>query len=1179
MCSSSSSVGPSSSSSSSSFSGFNNDPADIDDEFEYVTGSDETESKMEGETKASQEGGWFGISSLARGIFRHGASAVQSKLSGAIGYVRETRGAKVVAFVGNGVLSAGSTVVSGATTVGSHLASGVTTGAIRLALRNAEAQDKVFIEGLNRFTGSDDLSKAVLAAFPAACHAIFAELEKAAKASHSRETGVSWAAWKKQEALLSLLNSFLACGKPRFVKLIRSTMLRASANIMAGTTVDTAPHQPPLLKILTWLSENTTPEFVQHLTAIFRADLDSAHQLKALEELFGNDQAGPGLATKIFDLAFPKGDFGLGTFNGLAASALKSSLPSVFAALVQNYIFLKSPQPVVSERESKEKAEAPDGSHYAAVRNEHTLIANELSTALYDPRPFALRMQAAANLSPVDLQSVIAAKKAQEDSEEGRLLIWSETGVTSKIKHFEKVFNISSEALIKFAKEFLLEDKNAENLMKVLHDDYAISPIFNNWLAGQLKHLASSQDPLAQAIWTNAQEHLAEILFTVAANVMEKFRLHVTPEEQRESGIFVRVLVHLAKTFKNHGEKVSFEDLSKELVNFTEGGASRRHPLHGLPISTKFRDLLWDQLKTGILPKTALPYLKQWFSQKDIKVLAEQLDGIFLKFDAKAGRNRPVSSATQACQVIGDFVSEFTPLYLGKEIESGALAKSLMEIPLVQAGLIHLNPDEKNHLQDFIKNMLVQMGTSEDPDIKNLFQEVAKHTQAMTLNLLAQTAKKIELIEQTQPRFLVKTVTRVLNITGNHFKRVVQKRNEPGLGGTLHAGVDLDRNKSPEERIKNEMDNFYVKVHAQLLRIAGVDSATDLSIPAPIFEQLKKANGPELLRKMIEKMMDRHSLNEMLLKMTEPLINAVDDLAAHDSDALNEAAEKDTPEQQELNIACGNAVKALVNMLPDVFTKVFFQIKAVQNLSAVVVGKYVMDTIGSSSLLEMINEICNRVGQEKISVADLEVSEKKKKETEKKLKLAGIKLVGQKIDELSRKFFVERWSRFQKWLDKAVVKVFGSKGLAVKKVLDAVFNVIFFKIIGTFLNVIWQATVYKLFSLMLKAYLTYRSSEVLSLVHLDVHKSAVFHLLESLVNDLEAAASSPRVIEGFAFYKLQQAMDHVKKGDPKAERSKAKARLKKPAAFRPVPSVNFGPLPDPSSLAIPTLPTPTPDEA
>lgn len=1170
MCSSSSSVGSSGSSSSSSFSGFNNDPAD--DDFEYVTGN-ETESKMEGETKASQQGGWFGISSLAKGIFSSGVSAVQSKVSGAIGYVRETRGAKAVAFVGNGVLSAGGTAVSGfasgVTTVGSHLAGGVTSGAIRMALRNAQAQDQAFIEGLDRLTGSEDLSKAILAAFPAACHAIFAELEKASKASHSRETGVSWGAWKKQEALLSLINSFLACGKTRFVKLIKSTMLRASANIMAGTTVDTAPHQPPLLRILTWLSQNTTPEFVQRLSAIFRANLDSAHQLKALEELFGDDQSG--LATEIFDLAFPKGDFGLGTFNGLAASALRSSLPSVFAALVQNYIFLKSPQPVVSERESKEKAEAPDGSHHAAVRNEHTQIEKELSTALYDSGPFARRMREAANLSPVDLQSVIAAKKAQENSEEGRLIIWSETGVTSKIKHFEKVFNISSEALIKFAKEFLLEGKNAENLMKVLHDDYAISPIFNNWLAGQLKDLASSQDPLAQAIWTNAQEHLAEILFTVAANVMEKFAAEVTPEEQRESGIFARVLVHLAKTFKNHGEKVSFEDLSRELVNFTEGGAGHRHPLHALPISAKFRALLWDQLKTGILPKTALPYLKQWFSQKDIKVLAEQLDGIFLKFDAKAGRNRPVSSATQACQVIGDFVSEFTPLYLGKEIESGALAKSLMEIPLVQAGLIHLNPEEKNHLQDFIKNMLVQMGTSEDPDIKNLFQEVAKHTQAMTLNLLAQTAKKIELIEQTQPRFLVKAVTDVLNIAGNHFKRVVQKRNEPGLGGTLHAGVDLDRNKSPEERIKTEMDNFYVKVHAQLLRIAGVDSATDLSIPAPIFEQLKKANGPELLRKMIEKMMDRHSLNEMLLKMIEPLNSAVDDLAAHDSDALNEAAQKDTPEQQELNIACGNAVKALVNMLPDALTKVFFQIKAVQNLSAVVVGKYVMDTIGSSSLLEMINEICNRVGQEKISVADLEVSEKKKKETEKKLKLAGIKLVGQKIDELSRKFFVERWSRFQKWLDKAVVKVFGSKGLAVKKVLDAVLNVIFFKIIGTFLNVIWQATVYKLFSLMLKAYLTYRSSEVLSLVHLDVHKSAVFHLIESLVNDLEAAASSPRVIEGFAFYQLQQAMDHVKKGDPKVERSKTKARLKKPAAFRPVPSAVFGPLPDPSSLAIPTL--------
>lgn len=1088
----------------------------------------------------------------------------------AIDYAKETRVGKAVTYVAGSVVSTGTGIVCAGGTRALEMAKWAgeraSCAAIELAVRNADGKDAEFRAQLLELTGSEELAQAIEAAAPAAFRGILYALEQAAKPAETvPEKMAAWARAKRNEGLMYVVNAFIGCDKGSLSKFIKSAMLRAAANIMRGTHDARNPTQPPLLRILNWFSQNAGSEFGQKLSAIFRTDLDENAQFYAIQALFTDSK----LVEKLMDLAFPGGDLGLAAgANYTLWKVLQSYLPGIFTQLIQEYVFLKAvpeferkERASTGQREEKIRAEA---GHSGAVKVEHGQIENELSMALYDREPFARRMRA-SNLSPADIETAIAAKRDQEGSEAGRLTLWNETGVTHKIKHLEKIFNISSEAIIKLAKEFLGKDDNAAVLLEVLHREYAINPLFHKWLGNQLKLLVNSDDPLALDIWANAEGYLAEMLFTMAANAIEKIARDVGPEEHRESGMVSRLLMQLAKNFKDHDGKVSFEELSGELMGLTEGVSAHRHPLHAVPISPAFRDLLWNLLKTQLLPKVALPYLQKWFSQRDIKSLSEELDGMFL-LDEPGG----VSGVTKACQAIGDFVSEFTPQYLAKE--SDTVAQMLMELDLVKAGLIHLNPEDKQNLQDFIKNMLVQFGTNEDPNIKHLFQQVGQYVQAMTMNVVGQAAKKIELIEKDQPKFLVKAINNALKIMEKHFEMIKRENNVPGVGGSLHPALNLDPAISKEERIKNEMDNFYIPFTAKLLKFAGVEKATDLSIPAAIFEQLKSAKGPELMRMMVEKMMDRHTINTMLIKVIEPLNNVVEDLAAHDANELERAAEAVTPEQKALNEACGNAVKALVNMLPGTYAKVFFKIKAIQDLSAAVIGKYVMDSVGASSILEMINELCSGISQEKIAVQEHVVTEAEKLRTENELKFVGVKLVSQKIDEFTRNFFTGLWTRFQKWLEGAFLKLFGPKGLEVKKVLDAIFGFIFFTCIGTVVSYLWEATLYRLFNYMIKAYLTYHSHGFVDMVHLDAHKSAVFHILDSLANDLEGAANAPKVREEFALHTLRRAMDQGQKGDPVAVRKETAAGLTKRLipAPKPVRHVRFADLPDPATLPIPT---------
>lgn len=1081
-----------------------------------------------------------------------GRAAAQAAASPAVQHATYLGGGlfKTTAFLVSGTASKAAIASKWASV---QLSGGVSHCALLAAAYNVGVKKCEHRDNLKKLLGKEGLAlaDAVEAAIPAITRGIIYSLEKTAANQRKAKAMASKSDDQNCKVVLDAVNFFLSCGHSNVQKIIDSALLRAVSNIMWETHDANNPNEPPLMRILNWLSRNAEPGLVEEISKICQSGLGEDPEYYAYVALFTDTKTQDKLATKILNLAFPKGDFGLVAGANLTLwKVLKRYLPDILATVVQYYMFIKSPRAKEAgrrEREEKvqrekkiqrEELDQIESGHLPGVKKEHDQTVTELSRILYDREPFIRRMRA-SDLPPTDVESAIKARRAQEGNDEGCLALWRENGVTDKVRHLEIVSDIASKGIIQISKEFLGKESNGAFLLEILHTHFGISPIFNNWLGEQLKLLVESEDPLAKLIWENLGDCTSRALFNITANVIAKVVGDVRPEEHRESGIVYRALAHLAKLFKDHGSTAGFSALANELVAFTDNPENHRHPLHALPVPLSFRDLLWDSLKTQLLPKVVFPYLQQRFAQRDIKSLADELDMIF---DHQPGA---VSGVTTACQVVGQFVAEFTPHYISKENET--VAEMLMELDLVKAGLVRLNLPEKQHLKAFIKKMLVEIGTSQDPNFQHLFKEAGHYSQALTMTIFGQASKKIQLIEYHQPKFLVKTVISVLAAVGEHFKLLLEvtKRSNKmhayevpigqmfeGLRLNRHPDVRIDPNLSEEERIKIKMDDFYVKFTGKLLKFAEINNAADLSLPAPLFELLKTVKGPELLRTMIEKMMDKHTLNKLMLETLEPLNEAVEDLASRDAEGLRKEAEEDDAEQRELNKACGIAVQALVKMLPVNITKVFFKLKVVQDLSAEVIGKSVMKKIASTTILELINNFCERMFSEKIPIEAEPVTELEKIKTEKELKRVGVKLASQKIDEITRNFFSVQWASFQKWLDDLFISLFGPKGPIVKEILDIIFGFIFFRILGTVLSFIWENTLYLLFNFIIKAYLTAQADGVLKSMHLDAHKSAVFNILDSVLDDLAKTANSTteEACEEHTLELLQTALDNALRG-------------------------------------------------
>lgn len=1022
------------------------------------------------------------------------------------------------------------------------VATSASSGVIKLVALNADSKQKEQEEVLKWLTGSTALTDALRAGSPSATQAVIYALENLAKKARDRAKLNSGKKTSDASDANSLENvtSFLSCGPENVRKIINAALLRAVANIMKATYDADRPHQPFLMRILGWLDRNMEPELAAQVSEICQSALDENKQYDAFVVLFTDTKNKIKLGSKILNLAFPKGDMGLLKITGANLAlwkVLNYYMPSILASLVQNFIFIKSPSIKEGERKiEREEKQADELRHMAGVKKEHEQGVKELSTLLYDREPFIRRMRACVNLPSADLESAIKARRAQEENQEGCLALWQENGVTAKVRHLENFFEISSKSLIQQAKEYLIKDSNSEALLASLTRQYGISPIFNHWLSEQLKLLVRSEESLGRAIWTNLEDCTSKALFNMIVNMIAKVRGIVPVEEPRESGLVHHILVRLAKMLKDHGASVSFTELSKELASFAEDLQGHRHPLHALPVPPAYRDFLWNLFKTQLLPDVVFPYLKESFSQRDLKSLSEEFDGMFLGFDAKAlkidalslSARGAVSSVTMACQTMGLFVTEFTPHYIATESET--VAETLMELDLVKSGLVGLSPAEKGDLKAFIRKMLVAVGTSRDENFCHLFKEVGNYSQALTMKILGQAFRKIHLIENAQPKFLLKTVIDVLKMVGDHFQQlsvVTDRSNKKhayevpgdqmlmGLAENRHPGM-ADPNLPEEERIKIEMQGFYVPITARLLKFSGVSKAADLSLPPALFELLKTTKGPELMRKIMEKMLDKHSLNLLMIKTLEPLHSVMEDIAANDEESLLAEASQDSEEQKVLNRACGNAVQALVKMLPVNITKVFFKLKVIQDLSAEVVGRLVMKKIADTTILELVNIFCKKMFSEKIPVVAEPVSELEKVQTEKELKKIGVKLTSQKIDDITRNFFADRWALFQKWLNEIFSKL-GPKGGEIKKTLDDAFDLIFFKVFGSPLIFIWENTLYRLFNLIIKAYLTAQADGVLKSMHLGAHKNAVFNIFTKILNDLEAQTSLPEVQAKYSF--------------------------------------------------------------
>lgn len=942
------------------------------------------------------------------------------------------------------------------------------------AFRNLTSQDEANKKLLIELTGSDQCSQAIIAGAPLLTKIL-------------------------RKVLNEKIPEFITRDETAFQKFITSALLTAATNLIKevrkpfieGAPLPSSPNV--LIDIVIWFTRLNTAhgsELQKKINSIVHRLVDEEERNKELFELFQP------IADKLLLVAFPDGNLGLRTRSGankIVLSIIKGQLPSLLATTYMNYIGARKD-----------------------IRVEHEKTVKELSAVLYDKE--ADRTRILAGTPDPEAAARVRAMFERDEAEK----LWADSGVTEEVTQINHGTIKIASKITNLVKGFF-RDTSAKELSEKLSFSSFIgdSGALTSWLSIQVKSLAESDNPVVNGFWANIQDFVAKGLFTVVCNIAEDIAKNehdpIQAGEHRESAIVSRLLVQLSKTFEAHGKPESFEALSKELLGLVQSGfGDHRDPLYAFPISLDMKEALWNWIRKDLLPNKVFSLIRESYGQQERKILADEIDSIC---------KHPVgqhAGITNACETLGKFIGEFTSSHLAAEGE--ALAKLVWELPAVQEILVTLNPVQKQQITVFLKDIIKEMGESQDPHIKNLFKEVGEYSQDLLLNLFGRLSKKINLVEQRDPKFFIKTTTHVLTALGAHFNlinRVTRnygksnayslkdKQLLEGFEGNLHIGVPKDPARPDQDKEKIEMDGFYIPFMKKVVDLADMTTAKDFALPVPIVDWLKTNIGPKVLRGVVENLLSRHTINSLMLKILEPMENAVDDLAARDEAQLLEEAARDPADIRNLNQACGEAVKALVKMLPLTITKLFFKLESVQNLSAEVLGRCIRDKLGTTTVLETLNTLLGSTLSNPLAVNPAPVTEVEKNRVETELKKISVRCASKKIDLITRTFFSSTWSRFQAAFDMLVEKYLGVPGKRVKDVLDRICSFIFFTVIGSIVGFVWQNSLYLLCQLIIKFWLTSVVGGVLESLHMKVHKSAVFNTLDNLIGDLMQGAAVP----------------------------------------------------------------------
>lgn len=741
-----------------------------------------------------------------------------------------------------------------------------------------------------------------------------------------------------------------------------------------------------------------------------------------------------------------------------------------------------------------------------------------LKRKLFDDQDFLNRPINERN----DHMRVIAEAVAQqEDIEEA---VFEAAGITQHVNDIAEMFGDIADDVYFITERYV--KNNTLTLVELIRKDLA--PQHQRELAEGIQEVLNDPDnPKVAAVFDYGKTLINATIFKVLVAVAENTPMEpYPPEVGNRNGNMVANFIHRIFTmfgehFPDIHEQIAhikemelteedaeiqitelFQPLSLELLNLA--GENWQDLL---PVPNDLKEPLEELLKEELIPSLLhLLYREMYGWIEEIEEMEEEIDETFGSDGSK-----------HAISAFATYIQDYIPYFLEEHPEK------VVKLLEHTGGKYFQHMSEAQKIQ--MHRMMVRNINIIGKDQANatVWKGCAIYSKAIILKMVKGIAKEISLNERVkgirgESSFLLQTVVKGLGVAKDHF---VSLSNIPEKGrispahtvkhsdiligfkkeDILHPALDLDAAGSNEERTSRRMEYFYKPLARDFIALADIDDPLKFPIPQGIrgemFELFKEDILPEVLMNIFNDMLEPRNINKSMLTLIDRLNSTIEELE-DDHYIENDG------HQRALNEACGEIIKSMVNLVPEIFTKTFFPADKIKEMTAEYVGGLVRRKLQKTNMLEIMDMILTSTTipdprQKEWRDYRAQMAEDRKIQKELIRKLTAY--ISKQVQETLRESIRKKWDAFQVNFDRAVEKFAGKPGLIVKKIFDFFFGFIFFKVLGP----LFEFLFYKIFWFFVDLIIVRKSMEIINDSHMKIHENLIFNLTDSYISLMKLA--------------------------------------------------------------------------
>ena len=404
-------------------------------------------------------------------------------------------------------------------------------------------------------------------------------------------------------------------------------------------------------------------------------------------------------------------------------------------------------------------------------------------------------------------------------------------------------------------------------------------------------------------------------------------------------------------------------------------GPTMASPLEDLPVPEALKFSLWKTLKTKVVPD----------------LLAKMYCDITAWEDAVKPEKHKLRKAFNTthpeyfCAMISQYVQDFLPFYFSTshlelaDVILNAMGEYLKEAENKEKAqsIVHYMEAHEIAIKELLGKNVKGIGEIDHSAVQESWPMIKNYVEAAMIKIFSGMSGNIKIIENKDHTFLVDTAISLLTIMTEHFVTINKIKQLPGInkskayqvkeadmltgfGAKLHPGVPKNL-VDPTENDKLRLKDFFIPFTGKLLELANVKGPKDLPVPAAMQENMwmimKEKMLPEVFLKLFKIVLEPETLDLLMLNSLETLSQALDSIPDESGFIYEDQDVEDDAKQKELNKACGELIKQLVDLVPQTFTNyVFKNIKIVHTLTAEALGKSVRKYLSKWTLLKFIDQ-------------------------------------------------------------------------------------------------------------------------------------------------------------------------------------------------------------------------------